>query len=72
MSNKSTGKSPFEVVYTKPPKYALHLVSLLKLLGLSLAAENMAKRVQKIKEDVRLNLDKQMISTRQWQIKSSE
>jgi len=72
MSNKSTGKSPFEVIYTKPLTHALHLVPLSKLLGLSLATENMAKRVQQKKEDVRLNLDKQMIRTRQWQIKSGE
>jgi hypothetical protein len=65
MSNKSTGKSPFKVVCTKPPNHALHLVPLPKLPGLTLEGENMAKLVQQMKEDVRLNLDKQMISTRQ-------
>jgi hypothetical protein len=57
MSNRSTGKSPFEVVDTKPLKHALDLVLLPKLSCLSLAAKNMAERVQQIQEDVRLNLE---------------
>jgi hypothetical protein len=36
---------------------ALDLVPLLKLPGLGLATENMAKRVQQIQEDVRQNLE---------------
>jgi hypothetical protein len=57
MSNRSTGKSLFEVVFTKPPKHALDLVPLSKLLSLSVAAEDMAERVQQIQEEVRLNLE---------------
>jgi hypothetical protein len=57
MSNRSTGKSPFEVVYIKPPKYALDLVPISKLPGLNVAAEHMADRVQQIHEEVRLNLE---------------
>lgn len=56
MSNRSTSKSPFEIVYTKPPKHALDLGLLPKLQGLNVAAEHMADRVQQIHEEVRLNL----------------
>jgi hypothetical protein len=57
MINRSTGKSPFEVVYTKLLKHALDLVLLPKLLGLNVAAEHMVDRVQQIHEKVRLNLE---------------
>jgi hypothetical protein len=57
MSNRSTCKSPFEAVYTKPPNHALDLVPLPKLPGLNVAAEHMADRVQQIYEEVRLNLE---------------
>lgn len=57
MCNKSTSKTPFKIVYTKPPKHALDLVPLLKLPGLSVVARNTAKRIQKVKTKVRQNLE---------------
>ncbi|KAJ4706620.1 Transposon Ty3-I Gag-Pol polyprotein [Melia azedarach] len=57
MMNRSTSKTPFEVVYLQPPRHALDLVTLPALLGVSKAAENMAEKIQKIQEEVRASLE---------------
>ncbi|XP_073263062.1 uncharacterized protein [Populus alba] len=57
MQNKSTGKTPFQVVYCQPPSHALDLVPLPKLPGMSIAAEHMADRVKAIQEEVRQKLE---------------
>jgi len=57
MLNRSTGKTPFQVVYCQPPNHALDLVPLPKLLGMSIAAEHMANRVKAIQEEVRKKLE---------------
>ncbi|KAJ4719236.1 RNA-directed DNA polymerase [Melia azedarach] len=57
MMNRSTGKTPFEVVYLQSPRHALDLVTLPALLGVSKAAENMAEKIQKIQEEVRASLE---------------
>ncbi|KAG8368442.1 hypothetical protein BUALT_Bualt15G0045900 [Buddleja alternifolia] len=56
-TNRSTGKPPFDIVYTKTPKLTLDLVTLPKLPGFSIAADNMATRVHSVQEQVRQNLE---------------
>ena len=43
--SRSTGKSPFAIIYCMPPKHILDLVPLLVLPGVSQAIENMADRI---------------------------
>ena len=57
MENRSTEKSHFSIVYCCPPKHALDLVPLPKLPGMSIAAENIADRIQAIQEEVRKQLE---------------
>ena len=55
--SRSTGKSPFAIVYCMPPKYALDLVPLPKLPGVSQVAEDMVDRIQVVQEEVRRKLE---------------
>jgi hypothetical protein len=56
MENKST-RIPFSIVYCCLPKYALDLVPLPKLPGMSIAIENMADIIHAIQEEVRNQLE---------------
>ena len=55
--SRSTGKSPFAIVYCVPPKHALDLVPLPEPLGVSQVAENMANLIQAMQEEVRQKLE---------------
>ncbi|GJX79502.1 putative nucleotidyltransferase, ribonuclease H [Tanacetum coccineum] len=57
MVNRSTGKTPFSIVYQKPPNHTLDLVPLPKIRGYSIAAENFAEKIEAIQADVRLKLE---------------
>ncbi|GJU58322.1 zinc finger, CCHC-type containing protein [Tanacetum coccineum] len=57
MVNHSMGKTPFYVVYQKPPNHTLDLVPLLKILGYSIAAVNFVEKIKAIQADVRLKLE---------------
>ena len=68
--NRSTGKSPFSIVYYLPPKHALDLVPLPELPRVSQVAENMVDHIQAMQEKVRQKLEKlQMLSTRKLLIR---
>lgn len=56
MINRSTGKSPFQIVYKHPPKHAVDLIALPKLPGHSLAAENFTQKMEPIKFEVKNKL----------------
>ncbi|KAG6764346.1 hypothetical protein POTOM_031812 [Populus tomentosa] len=57
MLNKSTGKTPFQIVYCQPPQHALDLAPLPKLSVMSIVAEHMADWIKAIQEEVRTNLE---------------
>ncbi|GJU58789.1 nucleotidyltransferase, ribonuclease [Tanacetum coccineum] len=57
MVNRSTGKTPFQIVYQCPPKQAIDLVQLPALLGHSIAAQNMAERIEAVQAEVKQKLD---------------
>lgn len=57
MSNRSTGRSPFEIVYTRPPWFAFNVVSLTKSPSMSMSAELLAEWFQSIQVDIRNKLE---------------
>jgi len=57
MLNRSTGKTPFQIVYCQPPHHALDPALLPKIQGMSIAAEHMADRIKTIEEEVQANLE---------------
>lgn len=57
MSNRSTGKSPFEVVYTKLPRLIVDLANLPTHFSLDQEAEAMAERVSTLHQEVQKHLE---------------
>ncbi|KAL8091064.1 hypothetical protein AgCh_040244 [Apium graveolens] len=56
--NRSTKRSPFQIVYTSIPQHVVDLVPLPKLPGKSIAADHMIEKIAKLHEEVKLNLEK--------------
>ena len=54
--NSSTGKTPFEIVYSKVPNHVLDLVVLAKVQGFSLKADNMLAKAFQNHNEVRTKL----------------
>ena len=58
MKNRTTGKSPFENVYTKLPRLTVDLTNIPFNVDLSFEAKNMAKRIAKLHKDVTVQIEK--------------
>ncbi|KAK8918704.1 hypothetical protein KSP39_PZI020994 [Platanthera zijinensis] len=56
MENRSTGRTPFSIVYQRPPLHPLDLIPLPKIPGYSIAAEHLAARVESIQSQVKQQL----------------
>lgn len=54
MVNRSTGKTPFSIVYQQPPRHTLDLVPLPKVPSYSIATENLAGKIEAIQSEVRM------------------
>ena len=54
--HSATGKSAFSLVYTSVPKHVVDLIKLPKAPGASAAAENLAKEIVVVKDDVKAKL----------------
>lgn len=57
MINRSTGRTPFTIVYQHPPRHTLDLVPLPQIPGYSHAAKQMAKSIETIQSSVRTMLE---------------
>ena len=55
---RTTGKAPFEIIYTKIPRQVVDLVKLPRGQGVSVAAKNMAENWQSMTEEVREKIEK--------------
>ena len=68
MPNRSSGKSPFEIVYIRPLLYALNLVPLSKLPRMNIIADRMVDKIINVHEEIKKKLETLLLSTRQRQI----
>lgn len=57
MTNRSTGKCPFEIVYTKLPSLTVDLAKLPSTIDLNSEAEEMADKIVRIHQEVQQNIE---------------
>ncbi|KAG8383673.1 hypothetical protein BUALT_Bualt04G0038300 [Buddleja alternifolia] len=57
MTNHTTGKTLFEVVYQQPPQHTLDLIPLPKLPRYSVTTEHMETRIDEVQAKVARNID---------------
>ena len=57
MANRSTGKSPVEVVYTSLPRFTFDLANLPSIIDVSMEAERISKLHQEVKSHLELAND---------------
>ncbi|KAA0058890.1 transposon Ty3-I Gag-Pol polyprotein isoform X1 [Cucumis melo var. makuwa] len=57
MENHSTGKSPFEIVYTSLPRVTFDLANIPSVVDVSKEAEAMADRISKLHQEVKSHIE---------------
>jgi hypothetical protein len=72
MLNRSTGKTPFQVVYYQPPSHALDLVPLPRLPGMNIAAGHMANGLKPFRKRCVRNWKHLMPNTKQLQTRNDD
>ena len=55
--HSASGRSPFSVVYVSIPRHVVDLLKIPKAPGVSTAAENMAKNIVSVREEVKARLE---------------
>lgn len=72
MRNRSTGKCPFDIVYTRSPRLTFDFTTLHSTVNISEEADQLVYRVQKLHFEVIDHLERQLLLTKHKQIFTNE